>query len=309
MHTRLIFLAGLFLVRAAVAERIWIDTDVSIGSPIREVDDAYALALAFNSPEIRVAGISTSYGNAPLGQTTRVAMDFVRRFGASADVAERAVFPGAESAGSLGRRSAASEALAARLAKEQITYIALGPLTNLATFLQLHPDRAKRIKRVIFIGGQPAGTSLALGPGQSFRVHDANVFKDPAASAAILRSKIPLTLVPIATSARLVIDKSDLRRLEASEMGNYLSRRSGIWLWFWTHFVRADGGPIFDALAIMPAARPEVVFLKTGYASMDERGNMIVTARKTVGARPVRYCTGFRRATKGYVIERLSACQ
>ena len=29
----------------AAARTVWIDTDVSIGSPIREVDDAYALLL------------------------------------------------------------------------------------------------------------------------------------------------------------------------------------------------------------------------------------------------------------------------
>ncbi len=65
----------------AEAERVWIDTDLSIGSPIREVDDAYALVLALHSPEIQIAGLSTSYGNAPLGQTTRATLDLVQRFG------------------------------------------------------------------------------------------------------------------------------------------------------------------------------------------------------------------------------------
>ena len=125
-----------------MATAVWIDSDVSIGSPIREVDDAYALVLAFHSPEIRIAGLSTSYGNAPLGHTTHVAQDIVRRFGAPAGLSVAKVYAGARSAADLGRRTEASNALAAALEKGRLTYIALGPLTNLATFLRLHPTLA-----------------------------------------------------------------------------------------------------------------------------------------------------------------------
>src|SRR2546430_13239741 len=103
----LIFLAG---IRFAAAGAVWIDTDVSIGSPIREVDDAYAIVVALHSPEIQIAGISTSYGNAPLGHTTRAARELIRQFGAAARLRPEQVFAGARSAADLGRRSEASEA-------------------------------------------------------------------------------------------------------------------------------------------------------------------------------------------------------
>src|SRR5207248_939290 len=177
--------AVLGFARVAAAGTVWIDTDVSIGSPIREVDDAYAIVLALHSPEIRIAGVSTSYGNAPLGHTTRAARELMRQFGAAAQLRPEQVFAGARSATDLGRRSEASEALARGLEKNSVTYIALGPLTNLATFLQLHPTRARRIERVIFVGGQIEGTTLGLGPTRSFRIHDANVFKDPRAAALV----------------------------------------------------------------------------------------------------------------------------
>src|SRR5438270_8004854 len=98
--------------RLADAGTVWIDTDVSIGSPIREVDDAYALVLALHSPEVRIAGVSTTYGNAALADTTRIAHEMVRRFGAVASLRPDQVFAGARSAGDLGHRSEASEALA-----------------------------------------------------------------------------------------------------------------------------------------------------------------------------------------------------
>src|SRR3982074_2224952 len=93
-------------VTHAQAKVTWIDTDPSIGSPIREVDDAFALLLAFHSPELRTAGISTTYGNASLGATTRVARDLVQRFGGSAGLTTGDVFAGAGSASDLGRQSA-----------------------------------------------------------------------------------------------------------------------------------------------------------------------------------------------------------
>jgi inosine-uridine nucleoside N-ribohydrolase len=306
MRKLCVFLANLCLVCATRAATVWIDTDVSIGSPIRETDDAFALVLAFHSPEIRIAGLSTTYGNAPLDQTTGVARDLVQRFGRSAGLTVHHVFAGAESASDLGRRSGASEALAAILQKQKVTYIALGPLTNLATFLQLHPKAANRIERVIFVGGGEPGASLAFGPTRSFHIHDANVFKDSAATGAVLRSNIPLTLVPIATGSHLLVDGADLRQLERSGgAGNYLSRQSRIWLWFWTHFVETNGGPIFDALAIIPMTRPELLSIKKRYARMDQTGNLIVTPRLTNGAPPVRYCTSFSPGLKRFVMQRL----
>jgi inosine-uridine nucleoside N-ribohydrolase len=298
--------AVLGFVRVVSASTVWIDTDVSIGSPIREVDDGYALVLALHSPEIRIAGISTSYGNAPLGHTTRAARELIRQFGAPANLRPEQVFAGAASAADIGRRTPASEALATALEKESITYVALGPLTNLATFLRLHPATARKIQRVIFLSGQAQGTTLAFGPRRSFHIHDANVFKDPAAAEAVVRSNIPLTLVPIATGSELLLNYENLRELERDGgAGNYLARHSKVWLWFWTHFVKTNGGPIFDALAVVAATRPELVTTKRRYAKMDEAGNLIVTDRLTSGARGVRFATSFLPATKRFVVERL----
>lgn len=306
MRKLCVCLALLCLAHGAEAERVWIDTDLSIGSPIREVDDAYALVLAFHSPEIQIAGLSTSYGNAPLAQTTRATLDLVERFGDSAGIGRGDVLAGAKSARTLGERTPASDTLAASLRKKKLTYIALGPLTNLATFLRLHPALAERIERVIFLGGQAPGTRFAFGPNRSFRIHDANVFKDPAAVEIVLNSRIPIVLVPIDTASRLEIDGRDLRDLKSSgATGEYLAQRSGIWLWFWTHFVKTKGGPIFDAMAIVPATRPRLLTIRKRSAKMDQAGNLIVTTRLTSGARPVRYCTGFAPGTKELVLRRL----
>ena len=302
MCKALVFAVIFAAARLAGAESVWIDTDVSIGSPFREVDDAYALVLAFHSPELRIAGISASYGNAPLADTTRIARELVKRFAPSGV----RVFAGANSPNDLGRPTEANNALGNALTERSVTYIALGPLTNLATLIELHPDMTRRIKRVIFVGGHADGTELAFGPKATFHIHDANVFKDPRAAAVLLRSGIPITLASVATAGDLSLTKSDLRDLAHSgAAANYLAQRSKVWLWFWTRFVGTDGGPIFDALAVMAAARPALVLIDRRYARMDNGGNMILSSNLTTGGRRVQFCRSFAPNLKPVVLNRL----
>ncbi|MEP6810823.1 MAG: nucleoside hydrolase, partial [Chthoniobacterales bacterium] len=181
---RLIFFCALLCCgRAEATTAVWIDTDPAIGAPWREVDDAFALLLVFHSPEVKIVGLSTTYGNAALPRTTAVARDLVQRFGQRAGLREDMVHPGARSPRDRTAKTEATEGLASALREHRLTYIALGPLTNLAAFLALHPDLADRIDRIILVGGRTPETRFAFGPNKSFRVHDANVFKDPAAVA------------------------------------------------------------------------------------------------------------------------------
>ena len=252
-----LFLAG--TLSSAFARPVWIDTDVSIGSPLREVDDAFALVLAFHSPELRIAGISTSYGNAGRSDADRVALNMVRRFGSPAHLSDQNVFSGARSPGDLGKATPATQALATALQKQSLTYIAIGPLTNLATFLQLHPALAPRIERIVFVGGAVPGEGVRAGPHGIFPVHDANVLKDPRAVEIVLRCGIPLLLAPIATGRRLALTERQMKELGTkSNAGRFLETQSRTWLWFWTTFSGAEGAPVFDALAILAAARPEI---------------------------------------------------
>lgn len=291
-----------FVPPYAAARVVWIDTDLSIGSPLREVDDAYALLLAFRSSELEIAGLSTTYGNAPLRATTQRTRDLLDRLGLT-----MAVSAGATSAADLGRPTAASRALATAVRKNnRLTYIALGPLTNLATFLRLHPEEAKRFGQVIMVAGRSPEATLGFGPGEKFRIHDANLVKDPAAVRAILHSQIPILLTPIETSSRLLLDKSDLRALSGSGSNDrFLARKSGVWLWFWTNIARARGGPIFDALAVVAAARPSLLTIEKRQAAINAEGELIISPLPDEAGRTVSFCSAFSPATKDFVLRRL----
>ncbi|MFN2508791.1 MAG: nucleoside hydrolase [Chthoniobacterales bacterium] len=285
---------------------VWIDTDPSIGTPWREVDDAFALVFAFHSPEVRIAGISTTYGNARLKRTTFVARDLVRRFGAPAGLTEKRVFAGAASRRDIAKRTAATEALAEALRKERLTYIALGPLTNLAAFLTHHPELASRIDQIIFVGGKSPGEQLAFGRTGWLRVHDANVLKDPAAVDAVLRTGIPLLLMPVNVSRQLALDRADLRGLRGgATAGEYLFRRTRVWSWFWTRLLHEKGGPLFDVPAVLAAIQPGLVVMEQRFARCNEAGDLIASREKIQGARRVRFAVAVHGRTKEKVIRRL----
>ena len=291
---------------AEAATAVWIDTDPSIGAPWREVDDAFALVLALHSPELRIAGLSTTYGNAGLRRTTAVARDLVRRFGGAAGLLETDVHPGAKAPRDRATRTEATESLARALRKERLTYIALGPLTNLAAFRELHPDLADRIERVIIVGGRSPEACFAFGPKKSFAVHDANVFKDPGAVAAVLRAGRPVVLAPIGIAPQLALTSADLRALRGSgAAGDYLFQRTRVWLWFWTSLVREKGGLAFDALAILPVLQPGLLKTELRFADFAASGDLIARRARLPGARRVQFGTGVGPSAKRLLLERL----
>jgi pyrimidine-specific ribonucleoside hydrolase len=300
----LVFSLVLFSVAGRLAaETVWIDTDASIGSPFRDVDDAFALLLAARSPNLTIAGVSATYGNASLRATTAAAALVLSKLHS-----RLAVHPGAESSRDRARRTEASEALAATLRqKRSLTYIALGPLTNLTAFQAVHPDLARRIKRVIFIGGTMSQKDLRLGSRHPIQIHDANVVKDPAAVAQVLRSRIPLTLFLVRTASHLTVNAGDLDAMRASAAGDYIQEKSRVWLWFWTKFVGTEGAPIFDAAAILAVAEPEQLPLEAGFATVDPEGNLIVSKRRRPGARAISFVSRISKRAHESVAEKLRA--
>jgi pyrimidine-specific ribonucleoside hydrolase len=217
------------------------------------------------------------------------------------------VYAGAEAGNVFARETEASTVLAATLRETRLTYIALGPLTNLATFQTIHPDLVRRINRVIFIGGMSPGTVLRFGARHPVRVHDANVFKDPGAVARVLRSGILITLVPVETAADLTVAATDLDAMRGDAPGNFIQAKSRFWLWFWTKFVGTEGAPIFDAAAILAVTEPGEIAMETRFAAIDSGRNLIVSQSRQSGARPVLAATQISSRGKASVVKKLRA--
>lgn len=74
-----------------------------------------------------------------------------------------------------------------RDAEDQVTIIALAPMTNIALLLRLHPEVVGRIKQIIFMGGSAT-------VGNATPVAEFNFWHDPEAAHIVLTSGVPLTM-------------------------------------------------------------------------------------------------------------------
>ena len=285
---------------------VWIDTDPSIGVPLHEADDGFALIQAFHSPELRLRGLSTTYGNAGLATTTRIARDMTARFGGPAGLTEAHVYPGAASARDLGQPTAATAALRAALAERPLTYLALAPLTNLATLLTLHPEAARRIERVIFVGGRSPGVRFRAGRWNPYEFTDGNFHKDNAAAAILLAVGPAVTLVPVECALQLLLTPRELARIgrEGGPSGHYLATKARLWMNLWRLCFAVEGAVIFDCFAVLAATHPRLLETERRYASIthDPPGaaavnprNVHLLASAEAGSKPTREVAFCRR--------------
>ncbi len=298
---------------------VWIDTDPSIGVPLHEADDGFALIQAFHSPELRIRGISTTYGNAGLATTTRIAREMAARFGGPAGITDSHVHTGATSARDLGKPTAATAALLAALQERPLTYLALAPLTNLATFLTLHPEAARRIERVIFVGGRTPGTRFRAGRWNPYEFTDGNFHKDNAAAAILLAVGPPLTLVPVECALQLLLTPRELTRIgrEGGEAGRYLATKARLWMNLWRFCFAVEGAVIFDCFAVLAATHPQLLASEKRYAEIypvnhhdratSPRQIHLMASRepRTSGAKAVTFCFEPLSKARAVILERL----
>ena len=226
----------LLLLAAAAppAGKIVFDTDCGFFG-----DDGAALAMVLRSPEkVQVAAITAVSGNVWAAESAGYLTEILGLLGHpeikpyvgaqmplihTADMA-RLEAP-LEFQGAFGKAAkfappappAAMDALAALAAAiEQnpgrITILALGPMTNVAMLLRLHPDLEGKIQRIVFMGGN------VHVPGNASAAAEFNFWFDPEAAQAVLRSRIPeKVMFPLDICNRAVLTKTRFDEIVAAQ--------------------------------------------------------------------------------------------
>ncbi|HYC32937.1 MAG TPA: nucleoside hydrolase [Gemmatimonadales bacterium] len=233
--------------------RVWIDTDAACGTGrTTDPDDCLALLLLARSPGIRVVGVSTVFGNAPLRVTDSVTRDLarqVRREGLR-------VYRGAAAPATWARSATdAQQALRQALRTGPLTIVALGPLTNVVAALKDAPELHRGVGRVVAVMGrrpghlfhpaEGAGHGMLFGHGPVFR--DFNFAQDPEGAGWLLESGLPVTLVPYDAARHVSLGAAELREIaRSSPAGAWVARRAGEWLDYWREDVGRAGFYPFD---------------------------------------------------------------
>ena len=249
-------------------------------------DDAIALIMAANSPELNIRAITTSGGNANLADTTRNTLrllgalgrgdipvhagaasalmgDFEYAYhyhgpgGITADLPDANLRPADMPASEFMRREAE------RLDGE-LTIIALGPLTNVALALREDPDFAGLVKRLFVMGG-------AVEVGGNVTPHaEFNVYTDPHAAAEVLGSDLPITLVGLDIGDAVSFGRGDDDWRSGDSVGRDLARRV-IEGWFAFH-PDNDAYVLCDPMTIAVAAAPDMFKFRQASIAVDTEG-------------------------------------
>lgn len=263
-------------------------------------DDAVEILAALGRPDLELVGITCVAGNVPLHHTSANALRLVELAGRT-DVPVHAGAPAPlvgplvtaeEVHGPTGLEGPDLPAPTTPLASEnavgflidslrarRLTLCALGPLTNIALALRLAPDIAGQIERIVLMGGG------YFVPGNVTPAAEFNFHVDPHAAQIVLEAGVPVTILPLDVTHKVLASASRLATFRAS--GNRPSLAVASIL---EHYAQPDcsvpqeaGGPIHDANVIGWLVAPELYQGRDCHVAVETRSEL------TFGASVVDY--------------------
>jgi len=218
-----------------------------------EVDDGFAIGLAFRSPELRVIGVSSIFGNGDLDRCHASAEAIVAAFGP----ADMPVNRGAATPGDMAATPAARALVdaARQNVNPKLTILALGPLTNVAAALTLAPEIAMGIASIIWVAGRLPGQLFKASAQQAEAFADLNFEQDVAAARLVLDSSVPLALTSWTVCSKVRLGAGEMAQLVTGDAACCtLLEPARDWLELWRNQLGLDYFMPFDTLAVAHAS-------------------------------------------------------
>lgn len=220
------------------------------------VDDAIALILAIESPQLDVIGITTASGNVHVTKGTKNALRIVELTQTDIPVFIGAEEPlyiepgkppdyvhGADGLGNVNfpepfvepNQKPAACFIAEKIREEpgEITLLAVGRLTNVALALALEPRLTDLVNELVVMGG------AVHVPGNVTPVAEANIHGDPHAADIVFTSFSRITMIGLDVTTKVIIDEKYLTRIkqEVPIYGDFISKVSQ----FYINFYKSTG--------------------------------------------------------------------
>ncbi|HJT58728.1 MAG TPA: nucleoside hydrolase [Ktedonobacteraceae bacterium] len=211
---------------------VLIDTDIG-----DDIDDALALALALQSPEIKLRAVTTVFGDTL--RRAQLASHLLHVYGRNdipiavgrqeplqprhrpSGVPQAAILNGNEEHTILSDCSGPELIVQTALSYPgQLTLLCLGPLTNVALALGIEPRLFMAIRNIIMMGGS-SGTPLP----------EWNVRSDARAAQIVLAAGVPVTMLGMNVTMRCPLRKQDIEALRKTHLPQteLLSQLLAIW--------------------------------------------------------------------------------
>ena len=260
--------------------KIIIDTDISLGTPYAEIDDAAALLVLLSSPKIDILGITTVHGNVPVELATANALRFIALAGfpqvpvftghgrpLNTDDGWRAFLENWQAkygATPLWEENPQSQSAVDAIITTveanpgEVSIISLGPLTNLALALRQAPHIAGLVKSIVAMGG-----SLSPSPQAEF-----NIRCDPEAADIVFNAEWPLLLHGLEITRQCLFTPQDFETLNNTNPALALLKKQAT---EWIPVVEAQGWEIggcslHDAVVAVAFLKHDLFTYQRGHA-------------------------------------------
>ena len=279
---------------AAVGQqRVIIDTDPG-------VDDAMAILLALNSPELKVEALTVVPGNVDGRQGLQNALKIVSLAGrCDLPVAAGAQHPLNQKLITAqfwhGPNGLAGVELPATKCKadsrfgpdliidlvhkypHEVTLIPVGPLTNIALAVSKDPSIAGLVRNIVIMGGSISG-------GNVNGAAEANIYGDPEAASIVFNAGWMVTMVGSDVGERTIITRrylADLQSLHGPE-SDFIAKLADFYL---TRSEKSgyQGAAMYDPLAVAAVIDPTLVTLRDMHVDVETKGEF--TRGETVANR------------------------
>jgi inosine-uridine nucleoside N-ribohydrolase len=285
------FLASAFT--ETTPKRVIIDTDPG-------TDDAMAIILALNSPELKVEALTVVPGNVDGRQGLENALKIVSLAGrCDVTVAGGAQHPLNQKLITAqfwhGKNGLADVELPPSKCKadprfgpdliiemihkfpHEITLIPVGPLTNIALAVSKDPSIAGLVKDIVIMGGSITG-------GNVNGAAEANIYNDPEAAQIVFNAGWTVTMVGSDVGERTLITRKYLALLQSSHgpQSDFIAKIADFYL---TRSEKSgySGAAMYDPLAVGIALDPTLGTLKEMHVDVETKGEF--TRGETVANR------------------------
>jgi len=280
-------------IAQSAPKRVIIDTDPG-------TDDAMAIILALNSPELKVEALTVVPGNVDARQGLENALKIVSLAGrCDVTVAGGAQHPLNQKLITAqfwhGKNGLADVELPPTKCKSdprfapdliiemvhkyphEITLIPVGPLTNIALAVSKDPSIAALVKEIVIMGGSITG-------GNVNGAAEANIYNDPEAAQIVFNAGWMVTMVGSDVGERTLITRKYLAQLQSSHgpQSDFIAKIADFYL---TRSEKSgySGAAMYDPLAVGIAMDPTFGTLKEMHVDVETKGEF--TRGETVANR------------------------
>lgn len=253
-----------------------LDTDIG-----DDIDDAFALALLLKSPEVKLLGITTAYGD------TELRARLVDRYLNAAGRPDIPVNAGVATAHS----NVFTQAAYARQEPDrahgdgvtflldqikahpgEITLIAIGPLGNEGEAIRRDAETFKKLKRVVMMGGSVrAGYGTGADGSPRPPEPEWNIARDPASAQALFAAGVPIYMMPL-DSTQIHLETAERERIFAH--GSPLTDQLTLLYHQWMAGTDSHSPTptLYDPVAATYAVKPELCPMQAMRIEVDDKG-------------------------------------